>query len=202
MLQDLLGNFYKPFGRTGWMPGVIGASGVIVFAWGYFLYQGVLDPYGGVNSLWPMFGIANQLLGVVALAVGTTIIVKKHGPRFMWITLTPMVWIVSVTYTASYQKIFSADPRLGFLAQAADLRAAIAGGMLPAEQIAQSERLIFNANLNAFVCGMFIVLVSAVLIDSARVWIGLIRGTRPRTLNETPFVESQLTPEKGYSFGD
>jgi carbon starvation protein len=202
MLQDLLGNFYKPLGRTGWMPGVIGASAFIVIAWGYFLYQGVLDPYGGVNSLWPMFGIANQLLGVIALAVGTTIILKKHGPRFMWITLLPMSWIVSVTYTASYQKVFSPDPRLGFLSQAAELRASLA--TLGGDQLVQAERLIFNANLNAFVCGLFIVLVSAILIDSVRVWIGLIRGTRSRELNETPFVESELIPgvSKKYGYGD
>ncbi len=202
MLQDLLGNFYKPLGRTGWMPGVIGSSAFIVIAWGYFLYQGVLDPYGGVNSLWPMFGIANQLLGVVALAVGTTIILKKHGPKFIWITLMPMAWIVSVTYTAAYQKVFSPDPRLGFLSQAAELNATLAA--LTGEQLAQAERLIFNANLNAFVCGLFIVLVSAILIDSFRVWAGLIRGTRSRELNETPFVSSELIPgvSEKYGYGD
>ena len=162
------------------MPGVIGASAAIVFAWGYFLYQGVLDPYGGVNSLWPMFGIANQLLGVMALAVGTTIIVKKHGAKFLWITLLPMTWILSVTYTASYQKIFSPDPRLGFLAQAATWapaitrRYALTPSRLPRTSGSSSTR-----SLNAFVCGMFIVLVSAILIDSIRVWDGLIRGTRP-----------------------
>ena len=196
MLQDLLGNFYEPLGRTGWIPGVIGASAAIVLAWGYFLYQGVLDPYGGVNSLWPMFGIANQLLGVVALAVGTTIILKKHGPKYMWITLMPMAWIVSVTYTAAYQKVFSPDPRLGFLAQAADLKTALAAGTMSAQQAAEAQRLIFNANLNAVVCSMFILLVSIVLLDSARVWFGLIRGTRPATLNETPFVPSRLQPDE------
>ena len=194
MLQDLLGNFYKPLGRTGWMPGVIGASAAVVGAWGYFLYQGVLDPYGGVNSLWPMFGIANQLLGVIALAVGTTIILKKHGPKYMWITLGPMAWIVAVTYTAAYEKIFSADPRLGFLAQAAELHPALASA--GAEQVARAEQLILNANLNAFICGLFIVLVSVILIDAGRVWVGLIRGTRPAELNETPFVPSDLEVEE------
>jgi len=160
----------------------------------------VLDPYGGVNSLWPMFGIANQLLGVVALAVGTTIILKRHGPRYMWITLLPMVWIVSVTYTASYQKVFSADPRLGFLSQAEELGAALAAGGLSPERLAQTERLIANANLNAFVCGLFIVLVSAILVDSVRVWTGLIRGSRSTELNETPFVQSSI--EAGGAYGD
>ncbi len=196
LLQDLLSNFYQPLGRTGWMPGVVGASAAIVLAWGYFLYQGVLDPYGGVNSLWPMFGIANQLLGVIALAVGTTIILKKHGPKYMWITLLPMAWIVSVTYTASYQKIFSADPRLGFLSQATGLQAALEAGTVAASEIAQTQALIFNARLNAFVCAMFIIMVSTILVDSARVWLGIIRGTRPATLNETPFVPSLLEPEK------
>ncbi len=202
LLQDLLGSLYEPLGRTSWMPGVIGASAAIVTAWGYFLYQGVLDPYGGVNSLWPMFGIANQLLGVVALAVGTTIVLKKHGPKYLWITLLPMVWIVSVTYTASYQKVFSPDPRLGFLAQASSLSESLRAGTVSAEQLAQTERLIFNAHLNAIVCGLFILLVSAILIDSIRVWAGLIRGTRSAELNETPFVESRIIPERGFGYGD
>jgi carbon starvation protein len=194
MLQDLLGNLWAPLGRVSWKPGVIGASAAIVLAWGYFLYQGVLDPYGGVNSLWPMFGIANQLLGVIALAVGTTIVLKKRGPGFMWITLLPMSWILSVTYTASYQKIFSPDPRLGFLAQASTLEGALARGAVEAASVAQTEAMVFNARLNAFVCVLFIVLVSTILADSLRVWVGILRGRAPAALNETPFEPSALEP--------
>ena len=193
MLQDLLGHAWKPLGRTSWMPGVIGASAAIVIAWGYFLVQGVRDPLGGINSLWPLFGISNQLLAAIALCVGTTILIKMHGLKYVWITCTPLAWLVVVTFTASWQKIFSPAPSLGFLAQAARLEQTLrAGG---AVDPAATQALIFNARLDAAVCGLFLVLVTLILVDSIRVWAGMLRGARDRSLCETPFVVSQLNAE-------
>lgn len=196
MLQDLLGHIYKPLGRTSWMPGVIGTSAAVVLAWGYFLVQGVRDPLGGINSLWPLFGISNQLLSAVALCVATTILLKMHRARYMWITCVPLVWLVVVTFTAGWQKIFSPLPRVGFLAQAAQLQAALGAGALSAAEAAETKTLIFNAQLDAVVCGVFMVLVSLILIDSIRLWAGILRGTRDATVTETPFVSSRLRSEE------
>jgi carbon starvation protein len=195
MLQDLLGHMYPPLGRTGWMPGVILTSLAVVLAWGYFLIQGVRDPLGGINSLWPLFGIANQLLATIALCVATTILIKMHRARFMWITCVPLVWLVVVTFTASYQKIFSPLPRVGFLAQANQLEAALASGSIPAARIAEMQAVIFNARLDAVVCFIFVVLVATILINSIWIWMGILRGTKPSIASETPFVLSRLRPE-------
>jgi carbon starvation protein len=192
MIQDLVGHVYRPWGRTSWMPGVIVASAAIVCAWGYFLYQGVRDPLGGINSLWPLFGIANQLLAAVALCVATTILIKMHGRRYLWITAVPLAWLVTVTFTAGFQKIFSAYPRLGFLAHAAELQGQLYAGKIAASKIAETQTLIFNDRLDAVVCGIFLVLVATILVDSIRVWTGLLRGTRKTQTTETPFVLSGL----------
>jgi carbon starvation protein len=196
MLQDLLGHVYRPLGRTSWLPGVILTSAAIVLAWGYFLYQGVVDPLGGINSLWPLFGIANQLLATIALCVATTIFIKMHRSRFMWITCIPLTWLVTVTFTAAYQKLFSPDPRIGFLAQADGLAVALQSGQVVAGRVAETQALIFNARMDAAVCGLFLILVATILVDSVRIWIGILRGTREAHITETPFVLSTLRTEE------
>lgn len=196
MLQDLLGHVYKPLGRTSWMPGVIATSALIVAAWGYFLIQGVLDPLGGINSLWPLFGIANQLLAAVALCVSTTILIKMFRRKFAWITLIPLVWLVIVTYTAGWQKIFSPLPRIGFLAQAAQLQSAIDAGKLTGAKLVEAQQVIFNNRLDAFVCGLFMVLVTTILVDSVRIWLAILAGRRSSETTEAPFVLSALNAEE------
>jgi carbon starvation protein len=196
MLQDLLGHIWKPMGRTSWYPSIILTSAAVVLAWGYFLYQGVIDPLGGINSLWPLFGISNQLLATIALCVATTILVKMHGARFMWVTCLPMAWLLSVTMTASFQKIFSPLPRVGFLAAADALAAKMAAGQVPADKLAQTQTLIFNNRLDAAVCLVFVLMVAVIVLDSVRVWWGILKGTREARSYETPFVPSQLKPEE------
>jgi carbon starvation protein len=188
MLQDLLRPISPALGRTSWMPGVILTSAAVVGGWGYFLIQGVRDPLGGINSLWPLFGIANQLLAAIALSVGTTILLKMHGAKFMWITCVPLAWLVTVTFTAAWEKIFSPVPAIGFLAQAERL---IAG-----PQTEATATLIFNARLDAALCGLLMVMVAVILADSLRVWYGILRGTREAGVIEAPFVPSQLRAEE------
>ena len=197
MLQDLLGHVHPALGRTSWMPGVIATSAAIVLGWGYFLYQGVRDPLGGINSLWPLFGIANQLLAAIALCVATTILIKMHRTRYVWITGLPLAWLLVVTFTAAWQKIFSPLPRLGFLAQADQLEHALRSGALTAAQISSTRTLIFNARLDAVVCAVFLALVAVILVDSVRIWAGILRGTRESVVAEAPFVLSRLQTEEG-----
>ena len=196
MLQDFLGHAWKPLGRTSWMPGVILSSALVVGGWGYFLVQGVRDPLGGINSLWPLFGIANQLLAAIALSVATTIILKMRGPKYMWITCAPLAWLVLVTFSAAWQKIFSPLPRIGFLAQAAQIEAALASGSVSGAAAAQSRTLMFNARLDAVVCGVFMLLVAIVLVDSLRLWYRIVSGAENRQVFESPFVLSRLRSEE------
>ncbi len=179
MLQDLAGNIYKPLGRLSWMPGVIGASAIVVGGWGYFLITGVLDPLGGINTLWPLFGIANQLLSSIALCVATTILIRMHGWKYFWITALPLAWLITVTFTAGLEKIFSPLPRIGFLAQANAL----------------TGRSAFNARLDAAVTAAFLILVAIILLDSIRVWVSVLSGAQRKEVHETPFVASHLSAE-------
>jgi carbon starvation protein len=175
MVQDLLGNLYAPLGRTTSLPANLLASGLIVAGWGYFLYQGVVDPLGGINSLWPLFGIANQLLASTALALATTILVKSGRPLHALTTLLPLGWLLSVTMTAGSQKIWHSDRRIGFLAQAEHLVNQLATGAIPPEKLVETQILIFNNRLDAAVTGLFMVLVAVVVLDAARVWWQTLR---------------------------
>jgi carbon starvation protein len=186
MIQDVLGHAWEPLGRTSWYPSVLATSALIVGGWGYFLWQGVRDPLGGINSLWPLFGIANQLLAGVALCVATTIIIKMHRAKYALVTLAPLAWLVIVTFTASWQKIFDPDPRIGFLAQAQRLAASGA-----------NPRLIFNNRLDAAVTGILIVMVTLILVESIRDWTGILSGRREATTKEAPMVTTRLAEERG-----
>jgi carbon starvation protein len=187
MFQELAGHIWAPLGRTSWYPSTILASAVVVAGWGYFLVQGVLDPLGGINSLWPLFGISNQLLAAVALCVGTTLIVKSGKARFAWVTLLPLTWLLAVTLTAGWQKVFADDPRLGFLSHAARTAEQVASGSLEA---ARGARLIFNDRLDALVALIFMVVTVMVVAASAREWILVLTRRRPATMKESPFVET------------
>jgi carbon starvation protein len=176
MVQDLLGNLWEPLGRTSSLPANVLASGLIVLGWGYFLYQGVIDPLGGINSLWPLFGIANQLLAATALTCATTILVKSGRARFGVATALPLAWLLSVTMTAGWQKIFHPERRIGFLAQADFLVGQLGAGAIPAEKVLETQTVIFNNRLDAAVTGLFMVLVAIVVLDAARVWWRTLRG--------------------------
>jgi carbon starvation protein len=191
MVQELGGHIWKPLGRRGWLPGILLSSGLMCGAWGFFLWQGVQDPLGGINSVWPLFGIANQLLACVALVVGTTILLKMGRLRWIWVTLLPMVMLVSVTMTASYQKIFDASPRVGFLSQARVLAAQIASGAIPPDRIAQTQRLILNNRLDAIVTGVLATMILILIVEAITVWTGILFGGKKPVLHETPYVATQ-----------
>jgi carbon starvation protein len=187
LLQDLLGHVWKPLGRTSWYPSVIFTSVLVVSAWGYFLYQGVMDPLGGINSLWPLFGIANQLLAVVALCVATSILIKMKKARYSWVTILPMLWLVMVTLTAGYQKIFYADPRVGFLAEADRLGSMISEGKVSPDQMVTVQRTIFNNRLDAAVTGLLLLMIIVILADCARQWLSILGRRKVPVLYEAEY---------------
>jgi carbon starvation protein len=189
MLQDLLKHVWAPLGRVSWYPGVVITSALFVMMWGYFLYQGVIDPLGGVNTLWPLFGIANQLLAAVALCVGTTVIIKMGKAKYAMITIAPLIWLGIVTMTAGYQKMFSPDPRLGFLARANLYETTLAAGNLPAgiPSVEVAQRFIFNDRVDAAVAAFFMVSVIIIIAASAREWYKVVSGRMPAVSTEHPF---------------
>jgi carbon starvation protein len=203
MVQELGGKIWKPFGRTGWMPGILLSSGLIVAAWGYFLYQGVLDPLGGVDLLWPIFGIANQLLAAVALVVATTILLKMGRVKWIWVTLVPTAWLVAVTMTASFQKVFSPNPAIGLLSNAAGLSAKLTGGLVPAAKIAETQRLIFNRRLDAAVTAALALMILVLIIEAIVQWYQILaRRTQP-VLHESPYIATRWAADfSGAAHGD
>ena len=187
MLQELAGHLWPPMGRTSWYPSVILSSLLVVLGWGYFLVQGVLDPLGGINSLWPLFGISNQLLAAVALCVGTTLILKAGKRRYAWLTLAPLAWLLVVTLTASYAKIFSPDRRIGFLADASAVTREVASGIM---NPTMGARLIFNDYINTTMAATFVAVVLAVVLASAVAWLRLARANATDTTHEAPVLPS------------
>ena len=199
MLQDTLGNLWKPIGRVSWWPGLVATSAVVVAAWGYFLYQGVNDPLGGINQLFPLFGIANQLLAAVALTVATTLLIKSGKLKWAWVTGVPLAWDAVVTLTASWQKVFSSDPKLGFFAQRDRYQAALEQGQLlaPAKSMEEMERIVFNSTVDGVLSVLFAVLIIIVIADAVRVWIAAIRRGEPMPSTEAPFVQSKIVAPSG-----
>jgi len=191
MVQELGSRIWAPFGRRGWMPGILLSSAVIVGLWGYFLYQGVIDPLGGINSLWPLFGIANQLLAAVALVVATTILLKMGRLRWIWVTLLPTAWLVTVTMTASYQKIFDANPRIGFLSAANALAGQIADGKVAVAKLAETQRFIFNLRLDAVVTAVLAVMILVLVVEAIIQWHAILVRGREAVLHESPYVATQ-----------
>jgi carbon starvation protein len=197
MLQDLLGNLWKPLGRTSWYPSVLLTSAVVVGAWGYFLYIGVIDPNGGVNILWPLFGIANQMLAAIALCVATGILVKCGKLKYAWVTSLPLAWLAVITTTAAWQKIASPDVDVGFYAGADALARQLASGSLPAAGAKVAPQLIFNMHLDAWLTMFFVVVVWVVVADMLRVCYRHVRGLPVRPLTEAPHERSRLAEAAG-----
>lgn len=192
MLQDMLGNIWPKMGKTSWWPSVLISSALVVAGWGYFLYIGVIDPNGGVNILWPLFGIANQMLAAIALCVGTAILVKSHKLKFAWVTGLPLLWLIVITSSAAYEKLTSADIRVGFFAAANDMSAKLAAGTLPPEKAAVAPQLIFNQHLDAWLTLFFVTVLWIVVLDMLRVVAQAYFGKAILPSSEVAYQKSHL----------
>ncbi|PFJ15073.1 carbon starvation protein A [Bacillus cereus] len=200
MIQDILGNIYKPFAKTDSTLANVIATTLCVLGWGYFLYQGVVDPLGGINTLWPLFGIANQMLAGIALVLGTTILFKMGKKAYVWVTLIPTVGLLIVTMTAGYQKLFHENPKIGFLSHAKVFQGALDEGKVvaPAKNVAQMKQIIFNDYIDAALCGIFMIVVIAVLISALRIWIQVVRN-KAMPLKEAPYIPRDESESRNYA---
>jgi carbon starvation protein len=187
ILQDFLGSLCKPLGNTRSLPANVLASALLVAGWGYFLYQGVVDPLGGINTLWPLFGIANQLLAVIAFCLGTTLLIKMGKARYLMVTLGPLTLLLYATFSAGLIKIFDADPKMGFIAAAKSFAAKQAAGGTPA-QLKEWAAQEFNFTVDTFTTGFFLSAVALIFLGCLREWIVLLRGSKPAVLREDPYV--------------
>ncbi|MFZ3596825.1 carbon starvation CstA family protein [Streptomyces sp. BH104] len=199
MLQDMLGNVYKPFRNISWKPGLLLTSAVVVGLWGYFLWVGVHEPLGGINQLFPIFGISNQLLAAVALAVCTTLLVKSGRLKWAWITGVPLIWDTVVTLTASWQKVFSSDPRVGFFQQRSNYQDAIDAGKIlpPAKSMDDMHTVVTNSTVDGVLSAALALLIVVVVLDALRVCVKHVRNPQSSKLSEAPYVESTLVAPAG-----
>ncbi|WP_208615015.1 carbon starvation CstA family protein [Streptomyces caeruleatus] len=194
MLQDMLGNVCKPLGRVNFKPGIWLCSGLVVAAWGYFLHSGATDPLGGINQLFPLFGIANQLLAAIALTVCTTVLVKSGRLRWAWVTGAPLAWVTAITFTAGWQKIFSSDPKIGFFAQRDHYADALDAGQVlaPAKTTADMHTVVTNSTVDGVLIALFLLLVAVVIGNAAVVCVRALRSATPLPNTEAPYVESRI----------
>ena len=196
MIQDMLGHVYKPMGNTEFLPANLVGTGLCVALWGYFLYQGVIDPLGGINTLWQLFGVGNQMLAGIALLLCTSVLVKMKREKYVWVTLVPTAWLLVTTLTAGVEKIFHSDPRIGFLALAQKFSAAAAEGKLlaPAKSIEEMQRVAFNNYLDAVVCGFFVLLVLAMCVFAAKICLQALKQANPTAHEIPPLGPAQGVP--------
>jgi carbon starvation protein len=195
MLQDMLGNIWPKMAETSWLPSVILTSALVVAGWGYFLYIGVIDPNGGVNILWPLFGIANQMLAAIALCVATGILVKSDKLKYAWVTGLPLAWLVTITSTAAWQKITSDNIRIGFFSAADDLADKLAAGALPPDKAAVAPQLIFNQQLDGWLTIFFVTLLWLIVFDMLRICGRYLAGKPVSPLAESPHMPSCLVED-------
>ncbi|GLP72162.1 carbon starvation protein, membrane protein [Streptomyces sp. TUS-ST3] len=199
MLQDMLGNVYRPFKNISWKPGLVLTSAIVCALWGYFLWVGVHEPLGGINQLFPIFGISNQLLAAVALAVCTTLLVKSGRLKWAWITGIPLAWDATVTLTASFQKVFSSDPKVGFFKQRSVFQDAIDDGKVlpPAKSMDDMHTVVTNSTVDGILTAVLALLIVVVIADALRVCVRHVRRPALSTLSEAPYVESRIVAPAG-----
>jgi carbon starvation protein len=193
MLQDLAKHVWAPIGRVSWYPAVVISSAVFVMMWGWFLYQGVMDPLGGINSLWPLFGISNQLLAAVALCVGTTVIIKMGKARYAWVTGLPLAWLAIVTLSAGWIKIFADDPKLGFLSHARLFDGMVAAGTVPHGVVGleAARRMMLNDRVDAAVAAFFMLSVIVIIAASAYEWFCCVSGRKTAVTTEVEYTHTR-----------